>query len=219
MHCFHGWAFPSTSTLHPPDVIHVMNAPRPSLFFCHSSTIHVLSSFMPSPCTRASWREGGIWGRDYELLQPQTVDKTGKAWEEASWVALSPTAIWYDTWCLWAFLHLHFATGTCMHFTSFQQVNCDLNVCRNCCTNSNWTKVKKCLKHLEMSAILELSLQNKSFLWTGFVAFDIGYEDLMLWGEFEKICHWESKTQCPWLELPVLCQRPWGFPMLFTFTS
>ena len=28
---------PPTSISHPPDVIHMMNAPRPSSFFCHSS--------------------------------------------------------------------------------------------------------------------------------------------------------------------------------------
>ena len=40
MHCFGSWAPPSPmSTSHPPDVIHVMNAPRPSrsstpMYYC-----------------------------------------------------------------------------------------------------------------------------------------------------------------------------------------
>ena len=57
--CFDSWAPPPpTSISRPPDVIHVMNAPRPSLFFTG-----------PLPCvivnTNGRLKRGEAWERDY----------------------------------------------------------------------------------------------------------------------------------------------------------
>ena len=140
------------------------------LVFCRSSTIRVLPRLMPSPHVPLGERVGP-WDETINYCEHKRKIEWGRSENEASWVALSPITIWYDTTlvsiftlalCNW---HLH-------AFHRFQLVDLYYNVCRNCCTNCNWTRVEKCLKCLQR---LSLSLQNRPFLWTGFVAFLIWF--------------------------------------------